>query len=115
MGLFDNLGGLVADVLAGKDIDILSIANRALAESGGIQGLLDQLSASGLGEQVASWIGTGENLPVSAEQIQAALGNEYLSRFASSFGLDTAAVAGFIADKLPAAVDAASPNGEFSI
>nr|WP_075215504.1 YidB family protein [Mongoliimonas terrestris] len=115
MGLLDSLGGIVSDVLAGKSVDIMSIANQALADHGGIQGLIAQLQSGGLGQEVASWIGTGENLPVSAEQIQSALGNETLARFASSFGLDTDAVATFLADKLPQAVDAASPEGRLEV
>lgn len=115
MGLLDSLGGIVGDVLAGKDIDLLSIANRALAEQGGVAGLMDQLKAGGLGEQVASWIGTGSNLPVSAEQIQNALGSEQLAQFASAFGVDPGQVAGFLASHLPQAVDAASPNGTLEV
>lgn len=49
MGLLDSLGGIVSDVLAGKSVDIMSIANQALADHGGIQGLIAQLQSGGLG------------------------------------------------------------------
>lgn len=111
MGLFDSLGSIVQDVMAGKEINLLSVAEQALSSAGGVNGILSQLRQAGLGDQVASWIGTGQNLPISAEQISAALGNPQLQALAASMGVHLDQVPALLAQHLPAAIDQASPNG----
>ena len=78
----------------------------------GLAGLVRQLAASGLGPQVQSWIGTGANLPVSGDQIQAALGSEKIQQLAQQVGLDPAQLSGALAHLLPHAVDQLTPGGE---
>jgi uncharacterized protein YidB (DUF937 family) len=112
MSLLDNIGGLLGDIMSGKQVDLMSIAQQALSSSGGVNGILAQLQQSGLGDQVSSWIGTGSNLPISAEQIQSALNNEQLAKLAASFGIDVCQVSQLLAEKLPDAVDQASPDGQ---
>lgn len=111
MGLFDSLGTLVTDALNGRPINILAVAEDIFQNAGGVNGILAQLNQAGLGEQVASWIGTGRNLPVSAEQIQSALSNEQLRSLANAFGVDIDNLPQLLAQHLPQAVDKASPNG----
>lgn len=79
-----------------------------LLGNGGIQSILQQLSQGGLGEVVQSWIGNGENLPVSAEQLQSILGNEQLTQLASRFGIDPSQIASL----LPGVIDQLTPNGQ---
>ena len=78
----------------------------------GLAGLVQQLAASGLGPQVQSWIGTGANLPVSGDQIQAALGSEKIQQLAQQVGLDPAQLSGALAHLLPHAVDQLTPDGQ---
>jgi uncharacterized protein YidB (DUF937 family) len=61
---------------------------------------------------VASWVGTGQNLPVSAEQIQAVLGSGQLGQIASQLGLNESQAAGGLADLLPQVIDSLTPNGQ---
>lgn len=112
MGLLDNIGGLIGDVMAGKQVDLVGLAEQAFAANGGLNGVLAQLQSAGLGDQVSSWLGNGSNLPISAEQIQAALSNEQLSKLAASFGIDVSQVSQVLAQHLPNAVDQASPDGQ---
>jgi len=112
MGLFDGLGSVLGDVLQGKEIDFVSVATTVFQNAGGLQGIVAQLNNAGLGEQVASWIGTGENLPVSSEQIATVLSSEQLQNLASSFGVDLGQVPQLLASALPKAIDDASPTGE---
>lgn len=112
MGLFDGLGTVLGDVLQGKEVDFLAVATQVFQNAGGLEGILAQLNNAGLGEQVASWIGTGGNLPISADQIRDVLSSEQLQSLANTFGVDLSQVPQLLADNLPKAVDAASPNGE---
>jgi uncharacterized protein YidB (DUF937 family) len=78
----------------------------------GLSGLLEQLAASGLGPQVQSWLGSGANLPVSAGQIQQALGSEKIQQLAQQYGIDPSSIATTIAHLLPGAVDHLTPGGQ---
>ncbi|MQR01741.1 YidB family protein [Glaciimonas soli] len=83
------------------------------AAGGGIGAILGQLEASGLGDQVKSWVGNGANLPVSADQIHAALGSSpLLQQLAQSAGITPEAVSGHLAEILPGAINHLTPNGE---
>jgi uncharacterized protein YidB (DUF937 family) len=80
-------------------------------QSGGLSGLVEKIAAGGLADQVASWVGKGENLPISAEQLQAVLGSSFVQGLAEKFGINTADVAGSLAGMLPQVVDKLTPDG----
>lgn len=109
MGLLDSLGEALQGKEQGGGSNFLS---EALASVGGFSGALAMLQQSGLGDRVESWLSTNaSNLPVTPDEIQAALGNEHLQQLASQLGLPLDQVAGALAQHLPAAVDQASPDG----
>jgi len=117
MGLLDNLESVVKSALEGGDTSAMPTAiNSALAETGlgDLNGVVGQLQQSGLGAQVASWLGNGSNLPVSAAQLQAALGDEHVQAIARHFGLPIDDAMQLLAQHLPAAVDQASASGTIS-
>lgn len=74
-------------------------------------GLLDMLTRSGLADQAQSWVGTGANQPVSADQIKEALPADTLQKVAQDAGVSPDKAADQIAQHLPQAVDRLSPNG----
>ncbi|MEV7445597.1 YidB family protein [Streptomyces sp. NPDC091204] len=75
-------------------------------------GLLDMLTKSGLADQTQSWIGTGENKPVSADQIKDALPDGALQKAAEQAGVSPEQAADEIAQVLPQAVDKLTPQGQ---
>ena len=114
MGLFDSLTDGLKGVLgqaAQSEISTMLPAALANTPFGNLQGVVSQLQASGLGPQVQSWLGGGANLSVTPEQLQAALGSDQVKQIAQHFGVDPDAALKLLAQHLPAAVDAASPNG----
>ncbi|WP_329624268.1 YidB family protein [Streptomyces sp. NBC_01255] len=74
-------------------------------------GLLDMLTKSGLVDQAQSWVGTGENKPVSGAQIAGALPDDTLQKVAADAGVSPQEAADQIAQSLPQAVDKLTPNG----
>lgn len=80
-------------------------------EVGGLGGLLSHLQSGGLGSVVASWIGTGTNHPVTAEQLQNALPAGLLNQLSSRTGLDATQLSHALAQILPGLVDHLTPNG----
>lgn len=79
---------------------------------GGLSAIVAKLQQSGLGDQVKSWIGNGQNLPITAEQLQQVLGSDIVKQLAARFNIPVDQLARVLAQLLPAAVDNASPNGK---
>ncbi|MCT2548353.1 MULTISPECIES: YidB family protein [Streptomyces] len=77
-----------------------------------LEGLIGMLTRSGLVDQAQSWVGTGENQPVSGAQIAEALPDETLRQVAQESGVSTEQAADQIARSLPTAVDRLTPSGE---
>jgi uncharacterized protein YidB (DUF937 family) len=82
------------------------------SQSGGISGLVQQFTSQGLGHLVNSWVGTGNNLPISPEQLQSVLGSEQLEAIAAKAGISPDAAKTGLAHLLPQLVDHLTPNGE---
>lgn len=117
MGLLDGvLGSVVGNVLGGAQGQaggnpMLQLALSLLQQKGGLSGIVDMLGKSGLGAQAASWVGTGNNLPISPEQITQALGNGTIADLAAKMGIDAKDVSGGLAQYLPDVVNQLTPDG----
>ena len=79
---------------------------------GGLSGLIAKFQQGGLGDVVQSWVSTGQNLPVSPEQIRQVLGSDTVARLAQQLGLSHGDVAGQLSQALPHLVDQMTPNGQ---
>jgi uncharacterized protein YidB (DUF937 family) len=111
MGLLDSIAGAVLGKLGGQQGGMAQIAMDMFNQNGGLEGVLGKLKESGLAEQAASWVGTGANLPVNADQITSALGSGQIAEMAAKFGIDPADLSAKIAEHLPTVVDKLTPNG----
>jgi uncharacterized protein YidB (DUF937 family) len=83
-------------------------------QPGGISGLLQQFHDKGLGSLVTSWVGTGQNLPISADQIQHVLGSEQVKELAAKAGISSDAASSHLAQLLPMLIDKITPNGQLA-
>ena len=92
-GIMEALGGLTG----GEGLDLGGIA--------------DKLKQGGLGDQVDSWMGDGDNLPVSADQVKQAVGEDKLSEMAGKLGVDSDGAADKLSQLLPSVMDKASSGG----
>lgn len=79
---------------------------------GGLSAIVAKLQQAGFGEQVKSWIGNGQNLPITAEQLQEVLGSDTVKQLAARFNFPVDQLARVLAQQLPHAVDHASPEGK---
>lgn len=105
MGLFDGvLGGIVGAEMA-------SVVNGLIEKHGGVQGIVSQLEQQGLGPTVQSWVGTGTNQPISAQQVHQAFGAEAIEQLAAKTGLNPQELLQKLAQALPQAVDKLTPSG----
>lgn len=99
---------------AGGNADLLNAVVSMISDpnSGGLTGLVDKLTQGGLANQVASWVSTGTNLPVTADQIHSALGSPVVQEIAAKLGIDVNNVTGSLAHMLPQIVDKLTPEGQ---
>src|SRR5580698_7203508 len=107
MGLFDSLkGALESEALP-------TMLNTILAQTQyhDLPGLVAALEKGGLGPQVQSWLGNGTNMPITADQLKAVLGNSQVQQFARQMGLPVDETLKVLAEYLPQIIDKASPNG----
>jgi len=81
-------------------------------KQGGLNAIVAKLQQAGFGDQVKSWIGNGQNLPITAEQLQQVLGSDTVKQLAARFNIPVDQLAKVLAQQLPAAVDQASPEGK---
>ena len=84
----------------------------AMGGLGGLGGLLQQLQQGGLGEAAQSWVSTGQNLPVSADQLQSALGADRIDALAQQVGMPAGDLSSQLAQYLPQVVDQLTPGGQ---
>jgi uncharacterized protein YidB (DUF937 family) len=117
MGLLDSLTGALGGNLSQLEAAAApALISAVLAKTnlGDLQGLVNQLQQGGLGAQVQSWLGNGANMPVSADQLRAALGNEHVQQLAQHFGVSPDAALKLLSEHLPGVIDQASPNGNLT-
>jgi uncharacterized protein YidB (DUF937 family) len=114
MSLLDSLGSFSSLLSQFQEGQAPSLLTGALQKTdmGGLDGIVATLQQGGLGAEVQSWLGTGENLPITADQLRAVLSNEQVQQIADHFGIPVDGALSLLAEHLPTAVDQASPSGE---
>ncbi len=113
MGLLDSiLSAAQKPSGAGEANPLLGVLSGLLTQSGGRQGLASKFSQSGQGDAFSSWVGMGENQPVSTNQVQEALGSDQIRAIATKMGVDPNLASQFLAEYLPKIVDKLTPTGK---
>ncbi len=121
MSLFDKArqaaGNLAGGLTSGMSPEHAQLVNSVLEmltsnQSGGLSGLLQGFHDKGLGDIASSWVGTGQNLPISAEQIEAALGTGQVQQLAAKAGITPDVAKAKLAEILPTVVDKLTPDGK---
>jgi uncharacterized protein YidB (DUF937 family) len=101
LGSAATSGALISEVIS-------MIQNRP----GGLAGMLQSFQQGGLGHIFQSWIGSGQNLPLSPDQLHSTVGSEWISKIVQATGLPQAQVEQHLSTLLPQIVDHLSPNGQ---
>ena len=102
LGSLGGLGALLPVVLGMLGND---------SQHGGLGGLLEKFSQAGMGEMAKSWVGSGQNAPVSGDQLGQVLGGDMMGDIAAKLGLSPGDAAGQLANVLPGLIDKLTPNG----
>jgi uncharacterized protein YidB (DUF937 family) len=99
-------GGDMMQILAGL------LSNGGGGGAAGLAGLVQQFQQAGLGEQVSSWISTGQNLPINVDQLMQVFGQGNMQQMAASAGVNVQDFGHQLSQLLPQAVDQLTPNGQ---
>jgi uncharacterized protein YidB (DUF937 family) len=120
MGLLDDVLSMASGSLSSGGVPPAQHATGLAAileyvnspQVGGVAGLQKMFQQGGLGNVISSWIGTGQNQPVSADQLQNVLHGGALQQVAQKAGIDPTQLTGMMSSLLPHLVDKMTPNGE---
>jgi uncharacterized protein YidB (DUF937 family) len=117
MGILDSLENSPAlkGVLGQLEAAVLPVVLSEVlgnGSQGGLNAIVAKLQQAGFGDQVKSWIGNGQNLPITAEQLQQVLGSDTVKQLAARFNIPVDQLSKVLAQQLPLAVDHASPDGK---
>ena len=117
MGIFDVIiKGVGNQVLGGSESaqgglmeHVLVLVNNP--DTGGLGGLIQKFDNKGLGDVMSSWVSTGENQPISGEQLTSVFGNNMIQEIAQKLGISSADASSGLAALLPQVIDKLTPNG----
>jgi uncharacterized protein YidB (DUF937 family) len=99
----------------GAQAQLLNLVLGMLAndgQGGGLAALMQKFQAAGLGNVADSWVSSGQNLPVSPEQLGGVLGQDQMAQMAERMGLSTGDLGAQLSQVLPQAVDHFTPGGQ---
>jgi uncharacterized protein YidB (DUF937 family) len=108
-GILGQLGAAVLPVVLGE---VMGTGSQAGNQGGTLNTIVAKLEQAGLGSQVKSWIGNGQNLPITGDQVKQVLGSDVVRQLAAKYNIPIDQVAEVLAHQLPQAVDHASPDGK---
>jgi uncharacterized protein YidB (DUF937 family) len=113
MGILDLVKGLGGGGGRAQQNDLVNaVVSMIGGQKGGLEGFVQQLAGKGLGDIVNSWVSTGQNLPISADQLKVGLGNTTVSQLASKTGMTSDELTSQLASLLPQVVDRLTPDGQ---
>lgn len=125
MGLLDSvlgsaMGAMTGGGLGGSSDMLMKVIGGLLTQGaggsagwlGGLGGLLSQLTQGGLGDAVQSWVGSGPNHPVSADQLGHVLGGDQVADMAQQAGMSSGDLLSQLSHLLPQVVDHLTPSGQ---
>ena len=116
MGFFDDLVGKVTGAIKGPEGQgglvegVLGLLTNQ--ETGGLGGLMQSFNQQGLGDIISSWVGTGNNAPITSEQVQEVLGSDVIRQLAEKSGVSIDAAKAQLAELLPSLIDKVTPDGK---
>ena len=128
MGFLDGLvGNVIGSMLSGNQTQnplgaggnqaqggnlLLQIALSMLQQNGGLEGVLGKFRQGGLAQQADSWVSTGQNMNISADQLQQVFGSSTVSDLASRLGMSEDQAGSAMAQMLPDIINRLTPQGQ---
>jgi len=90
---------------------LVQVALQLIQQYGGLPGIISKFQHGGMAQEVGSWVGTGQNLPMTGTQLQEILGSGSIGQIAKQLGLSHGDASSNLAQILPQIIDKMTPNG----
>ncbi len=104
MSLLDNvMNALGENAMSGHGEQLASHLG-----GGGLEMIISKLQEGGLGNIIQSWVGTGANLPIGADQLHSVLGADHVAMLSSALGINGSQ----LASVLPGLINHLTPDGK---
>ena len=111
--LEDMAGKELGSMMSGSSNPLVSSVMQMINnQPGGLSGLVQQFHDKGLGGLVSSWVSTGQNLPISPDQLQHVLGSDQVKELAAKAGISPETASSHLSQLLPMLIDKLTPNGQ---
>jgi uncharacterized protein YidB (DUF937 family) len=91
---------------------LLQLALSMLQQNGGLEGVLGKFRQGGLGQQADSWVSTGQNMNISADQLRQVFGSSAISDLAAQLGMSEGQASSTMAQLLPDVINRLTPEGQ---
>ena len=124
-GLQDVLGGLLGKgtggggtgtaaggMNVGAIVAVLAPLVAKLLKGGGLSKMVQGAQASGLSAQADSWVGTGQNQPLSGGEVRGVVGDDTVQELAREAGISEEQAAEVLARVVPEVVNGLTPDGQ---
>src|SRR5215471_8932694 len=112
MELLDGLlGGLMGGGTQGQS-PLVQVALQLIQQNGGLPGIISKFQHGGMTEEANSWVGTGQNMPMTGNQLQEILGSGSIGQIAKQLGLSHGDTSSNLAQILPQIIDQMTPKGQ---
>ena len=113
MGLLDGLlGGLMGGGTQQAQSPLVQMALQLIQQNGGLPGIISKFQHGGMTDEVGSWVGTGQNMPMTGNQLQEILGSGSIGQIAQQLGLSHGDASSGLAQILPQIIDRMTPTGQ---
>jgi len=114
MGFLDEMASKAINSVTGGNSNPIAahVMDMINQQPGGISGLIQNFHDKGMSDVVTSWVGSGQNLPISAEQIQRVLGSGVVQQLAAKAGISPEEASSHLAQFLPGIIDKLTPQGK---
>jgi uncharacterized protein YidB (DUF937 family) len=111
----DELGPVFDGLAGGNQAQsrnlLLQVALLLLQQNGGLESVLNRFRQGGLGQQADSWVGTGQNMNISTNELQQIFGSSTLRDLASQLGMPEEQAGSTMSQVLPELINQLTPQG----
>lgn len=121
-GMAGGLGGMLGGLLGGAQsgnaaqsplAGILASLLANNGQAGGLGGLISAFQKNGMGDVIGSWVGSGQNAPISPDALGKVLGPDILSKLGGQAGgASQGDLLSQLSQILPGLVDKMTPQGQ---
>jgi uncharacterized protein YidB (DUF937 family) len=112
----DSLGSVLGGLGGGNQQQggnlLLQLALSMLQQNGGLEGVLGKFRQGGMAQQADSWVSTGQNMNISADQLQQVFGSSTISDLAAQLGMSEGQASSTMAQLLPEVINRLTPEGQ---